>query len=52
KQFLVNINISAIHKDSNDSNNFEKLLLDVICVSVWALSFYDPKNAQVVTNKY
>ncbi|CAG8462269.1 10918_t:CDS:2 [Cetraspora pellucida] len=46
--FLININIPAIREDSNDSNNFEKLLLDVVCVGVWTLSFYDPKNAQVV----
>ncbi|RIB12063.1 hypothetical protein C2G38_2201709 [Gigaspora rosea] len=45
-QFLVNIDIEAIHGKSNSSNDFELLLLNVVRVGIWVVNFYDPKDAQ------
>ncbi|KAF0482716.1 hypothetical protein F8M41_023380 [Gigaspora margarita] len=48
QQFLVNIDIPAIRNEHNDSNKFENLLLDMVCVGVWALNVYEQKNVQTV----
>ncbi|CAG8781310.1 6473_t:CDS:1, partial [Gigaspora rosea] len=47
-QFLVNIDIEAIHGESNGSNDFELSLLNVVHVGIWAVNFYDPKDAQLL----
>ncbi|KAF0453647.1 hypothetical protein F8M41_001700 [Gigaspora margarita] len=47
-QFLVNIDIATIHSESNGSNDFEKSLLDVVHAGIWAINFYDSKNAQTL----
>ncbi|CAG8809515.1 16904_t:CDS:2, partial [Racocetra fulgida] len=47
-QFLINIDIAAIRDESNGSNNFERLLLDVVRNGIWALTYYKQKPAQAV----
>ena len=47
-QFLVNIDVDAIYNESGGANNFEKLLTDIVRIGIWALNFYEPKNAQVI----
>ncbi|CAG8627872.1 17892_t:CDS:2, partial [Cetraspora pellucida] len=48
QQFLVNINIPAIYEDSTIANNFEKLLSDVVYAGLWAIIFFQPKDAQAI----
>ncbi|CAG8668933.1 7454_t:CDS:1, partial [Scutellospora calospora] len=48
QQFLVNINIPAIRDDSTVSNNYEKLLTDIVRAGIWAINFYNLKDAQAV----
>ena len=47
-QFLVNIDVDAIHNESGGANNFKKLLTNVVHIGIWALNFYELKNAQVI----
>ncbi|CAG8770553.1 17752_t:CDS:2, partial [Cetraspora pellucida] len=48
QQFLVNINISAICEKSTITNNFEKLLSDVVHAGLWTINFFQPKDAQAI----
>ncbi|CAG8638125.1 6710_t:CDS:2, partial [Scutellospora calospora] len=48
RHFLVNINIPAIREESTISNNFEKLLTDVVRAGIWALISYNQKDAQII----
>ncbi|CAG8801156.1 7810_t:CDS:2, partial [Cetraspora pellucida] len=48
QQFLVNINIPAIREESTITNNFEKLLSDVVRAGLWAINFFQPKDAQAI----
>ncbi|CAG8829303.1 40762_t:CDS:2, partial [Gigaspora margarita] len=43
------INALFVNISANDvSNDFEKSLLDIVCAGIWAINFYDPKNAQIL----
>ncbi|CAG8787845.1 16652_t:CDS:1, partial [Cetraspora pellucida] len=48
QQFLININIPAICEESTIINNFEKLLSDVVCAGLWAIKFFQSKDAQAI----